>query len=203
MANILANYESIPTIARQIRAYAQELNTEMVNVYANIADMHNCWYGKRYNELAKGFNDIRQDVNDLLELVVGDIPYLLETVANNYAQADKGSNITSAMKADPKKVATLAMPGDVGIKFNTEEVKTLQTKVSTNFQNAIKKMDLIDTTYKKIEWSSEASEAFKVKFTKLKGEIVAAFENLNTQFTKLMAKTIEDIQASESANTVG
>lgn len=203
MANILANYGSIPTIARQIRAYAQELNTEMVNVYANIADMHNCWYGKRYNELAKGFNDIRQDVNDLLELVVGDIPYLLETVANNYAQADKGSNITSAMKADPKKVATLAMPGDVGIKFNTEEVKTLQTKVSTNFQNAIKKMDIIDTTYKKIEWSSEASEAFKVKFTKLKGEIVAAFENLNTQFTKLMAKTIEDIQASESANTVG
>lgn len=204
MANIVnVNYEAIPAIARQVRTHAQELNTEMVNVYNSIADMHNCWYGKRYNALAKEFNNIIPEINDLLELVVGDIPYLLETVANNYAQADKGSNVTSAMKTDPKKVTTLAMPGDVGMKFITEEVKTIKTRVSTNFQNAKEKMNSIEATYNKIEWKSEAAEAFKTKFTKLKANIVAAFENLDTQFTKLMAQTMEDVQASESANTVG
>lgn len=203
MANIVnVNYEAIPTHARQIRTHAQELNTEMVNVYNSIADMHNYWYGKRYNALAKEFNNIIPEVNDLLELVVGDIPYLLETIANNYAQADKGSNVTSAMKADPKKVTALAMPGDVGMKFVTEEVKTIKTKVSTNFKIAKEKMNSIEATYNKIEWKSEASEAFKAKFTKLKANIVAAFENLDTQFTKLMAQTMEDVQASESANTV-
>ena len=204
MANIVnVNYEAIPAIARQVRTHAQELNTEMVNVYNSIADMHNCWYGKRYNALAKEFNNIIPEINDLLELVVGDIPYLLETVANNYAQADKGSNVTSAMKTDPKKVTTLAMPGDVGMKFITEEVKTIKTRVSTNFQNAKEKMNSIEATYNKIEWKSEAADAFKTKFTKLKANIVAAFENLDTQFTKLMAQTMEDVQASESANTVG
>ena len=204
MANIVnVNYEAIPAIARQVRTHAQELNTEMVNEYNSIADMHNCWYGKRYNALAKEFNNIIPEINDLLELVVGDIPYLLETVANNYAQADKGSNVTSAMKIDPKKVTTLAMPGDVGMKFITEEVKTIKTRVSTNFQNAKEKMNSIEATYNKIEWKSEAADAFKTKFTKLKANIVAAFENLDTQFTKLMAQTMEDVQASESANTVG
>ena len=64
-------------------------------------------------------------------------------------------------------------------------------------------MNSIEATYNKIEWKSEAAEAFKTKFTKLKANIVAAFENLDTQFTKLMAQTMEDVQASESANTVG
>ena len=204
MANIVnVNYEAIPAIARQVRTHAQELNTEMVNVYNSIADMHNCWYGKRYNALAKEFNNIIPEINDLLELVVGDIPYLLETVANNYAQADKGSNVTSAMKTAPKKVTSLAMPNDVGMKFQTNQVSAIKSKVSTNFKNSKEKMNSIEATYNKIEWKSEAAEAFKTKFTKLKANIVAAFENLDTQFTKLMAQTMEDVQASESANTVG
>lgn len=204
MANIVnVNYEAMPALARQVRKYAQDLNTELVNAYTSIADMHNSWYGKRYNSLVKEFNNIIPEVNELLELVVGDIPYVLETIANNYAQADKRVNVTSAMKTAPKKVTSLAMPNDVGMKFQTNQVSATKSKVSTNFKNSKEKMNSIEATYNKIEWKSEAADAFKTKFTKLKANIVAAFENLDTQFTKLMAQTMEDVQASESANTVG
>ena len=204
MANIVnVNYEAIPALARQVRTYAGDLNTEMVNVYTSIADMHNAWYGTRYNMLVKEFNNIIPEVNDLLELVVGNIPFVLETVANNYAQADKGTNITSAVKTAPKKVTSLAMPSDVGMKFVSSEVTNIKTKVSNNFRNAKEKMNSIEATCNKIEWQSEAAEAFKAKFATLKSNIVAAFENIETQFTKLMSQTLEDIQATESANTVG
>jgi len=203
MANIVnVDYEAIPAIARQVRAQAQELNTELVDVYASIADMHNSWYGTRYNTLVKDFNNMMPEINDLLDLVVGDIPFVLETIANNYAQADKGSSVTSAVKTTPKKISVLAMPNDVGMKFLTNEVTEIKTKVSTNFNNAKEKMNAIETTYNRIEWQSEASEAFKTKFTKLKNNIVAAFENIENQFSKLMAQTLEDIQATENANTV-
>ena len=204
MANIVnVNYEAMPALARQVRKYAQDLNTELVNAYTSIADMHNSWYGKRYNSLVKEFNNIIPEVNELLELVVGDIPYVLETIANNYAQADKRVNVTSAMKTAPKKVTSLAMPNDVGMKFQTNQVSATKSKVSTNFKNSKEKMNSIEATCNKLEWKSEAADAFKTKFAKLKKNIVAAFENIDTQFSKLMAQTMEDIQSTESANTVG
>ena len=50
MANIVnVNYEAMPALARQVRKYAQDLNTELVNAYTSIADMHNSWYGKRWD----------------------------------------------------------------------------------------------------------------------------------------------------------
>ena len=63
-------------------------------------------------------------------------------------------------------------------------------------------MNTIESAYGRIQWKSEASEAFASKFKKLKADIVAAFENINSQFVKLMEKTLSDIQATENANTV-
>ena len=103
MANITnVDYVAIPAQAQNMRALGQELNNELSTAYQSIANMHNCWYGKRYNELVKEFNNMVQQINELLELVVGEIPFALETIANNYSQADQGSNITSAAKTAPK-----------------------------------------------------------------------------------------------------
>ena len=54
--------------------------------------------------------------------MVTDIPSALETVANNYSQADKGSNVTSVSKEGPKKITTISQSNDVGMKFLTSEV---------------------------------------------------------------------------------
>ena len=73
---------------------------------------------------------------------------------------------------------------------------------STNFKNAKEQMNKVESIYGTIKWSSEAADAFKAKFSKLKASIVASFENINSQFTKLMLQTQQDIEASEKSNTV-
>ena len=197
------DYEAMPGQAREMRGYGKQLNTEMTKAYKSVADMHNAWYGKRYNELVKAFNNIIPQINEMLALVVTDIPYALETIANNYSQADRGQNVTTASNEAPKKITTLTVSEDVGMKFITSTVSAAQNSISTNFKNAKDQMNRIESTYGKVKWQSEASEAFKSKFTKLKNDIVASFEDINTQFTKLMQQTQQDVENAEKANTVG
>lgn len=203
MARIMnVDYEAMPGQAQQMRAQGQELNSELTTAYQSIADMHNAWYGKRYNELVKSFNNIVPQINEMLQLVVGDIPFALETVANNYSQADRGANVTSANNTAPNRISELSISNDVGMKFLTSEVSTTQSKVTTNFKNATDKMNTIESTYATIQWQSEASEAFAAKFKKLKNQIVSAFEEIKSQFTQLMNQAQEDVQSAETANTV-
>lgn len=203
MAKIMnINYESMPGLAKQMREQGKDLNAEMVTAYQSIADMHKSWYGQRYNSLVKEFNKLAPELNELLELVVGEIPFVLETIANNYAQADRGSNVTSAGKEAPKKISTLTESNEVGMKFITAEVGTIQANVSNNFRRAKEKMDTIESEYEKIQWESEAAEAFRAKFKRIKANVIKAFEDIDSQFTKLMEQTKQDIQNTESANTV-
>ena len=138
----------------------------------------------------------------MLELVVAEIPYTLETIANNYSQADRGQNVTTASQENPNKLSNLAIYNDVGMKFLTNNVNAIQQSISTNFNNAKDQLDRIEVVYGKVQWRSEAAEAFKTRFTKLKRDIETSFENINTEFTKLMEQTQQDIDNAEKANTV-
>jgi len=203
MANIsTVDYEAIPSQAQEMRALGQELNSELSTAYQSIANMHNCWFGKRYNELSKEFNKIIPGINELLELVVGDIPFALETIANNYSQADRGSNVTSATKSAPHMISELTISNDVGMKFVTSEVELVKNNVSNNFKKAKDRINSIESVYGKIKWESEASEAFASKFRKLKADLISAFDSIDSQFTNLMNQTLSDIQSAESANTL-
>lgn len=196
------DYEQMARQAKAMRTNGVGFNTEVTNAYNSIGEMHSVWYGIRYNELVKAFNEMTNSLNEMLNLVVGEIPFTMETIANNYSQADKGANVTSAVKEAPKKISNLPISNDVGMRFVTESVSTTQNNVSNNFKKAKELMNAIETEYEKITWQSEASEAFKAKFKKLKSEIVTAFDNIDSDFTKLMNQTKEDIQSAENANTL-
>ena len=179
-----------------------ELNEKLKTAYSNVGEMHNSWYGVRYNELVKDFNELIPQINDLLKLVVTEIPFAVETVANNYAQADKGQNVTSAEETEANRVEELSITNDVGMRFMTGEVANIQRAVSEKFEAAKELMNRIESEYKNVDWQSEASESFKERFAKLKSDILASFDNINNQFTKLMTQTQQDIEATEKANTV-
>jgi len=196
------DYMAMSRQAKDMRGKGNELNTELTTAYNSVGEMHNAWYGQRYNELAKAFNNLAPKVNEMLKLVVGEIPFTLETIANNYAQADCGQNAGSADNTPPKTVADLATPADVGMKFMTTEVETTKTNVSTNFNNAVGKMNEIESVLGQVQWDSEAAEAFRSKFAQLKGQITESFNDINKQFGDLMQQTLDDIQRTETANTV-
>ena len=88
------------------------------------------------------------------------------------------------------------------MRFLTGDVESIQNQVVSNLDIAKSKMDEIESVYGQIQWRSEASDAFRSTFTRLKSEIVESFENIKSQFTKLMTQTQQDIQSAETSNTV-
>lgn len=196
------NYEEMPSQARQIRVYGKQLNTEISKAYKSVEEMHNYWYGKRYNELVKIFNELIPNINDILNLVVCDIPKSLENIANNYSLADRGQKVTTVSDEGPNKIVNISVCNDIGMKFVESNVFSTKKQISTNFKNAKEQMNKLESEYKKIKWSSDASQAFETKFEKLKTNIVLAFENIDTEFTKLMTQTQQDMENTEKANTV-
>ena len=179
------DYEAMPRQAKAMREYALELNNELRTAYSNVGEMHNSWYGVRYNELVKDFNELIPQVNDLLKLVVTEIPFAVETIANNYAQADKGQNVTSAEETSANNIENLPITNDVGMRFMTAEVANTQRSVSEKFDASKELMNKIEAEYNRVEWQSEASESFKARFNKLKNDILMAFDNINNEFSKL------------------
>lgn len=196
------DYAAIPDQAKQMRNYGKELNDEMTNAYKSIADMHNSWYGKRYNELVDQFNNMKSQIDDMLKLVVTDIPSTLEKVANNYSKADQGKNVTSVNNEAPKKIQNISVHNDVGMRFITSSVQETQSNVDKNFKTAVGKMNQIESVYNRITWTSDAATAFEAKFNTLKKNITESFDNITRQFKELMSQTIDDIDAAEKANTV-
>lgn len=196
------DYEAMPRQAKAMREYALELNNELRTAYSNVGEMHNSWYWVRYNELVKDFNELIPQVNDLLKLVVTEIPFAVETIANNYAQADKGQNVTSAEETSANNIENLPITNDVGMRFMTAEVANTQRSVSEKFDASKELMNKIEAEYNRVEWQSEASESFKARFNKLKNDILMAFDNINNEFSKLMTQTQQDIETTEKANTV-
>ena len=186
------DYEAMPRQAKAMREYALELNNELRTAYSNVGEMHNSWYGVRYNELVKDFNELIPQVNDLLKLVVTEIPFAVETIANNYAQADKGQNVTSAEETSANNIENLPITNDVGMRFMTAEVANTQRSVSEKFDASKELMNKIEAEYNRVEWQSEASESFKARFNKLKNDILMAFDNINNEFSKLMNQTQQD-----------
>lgn len=196
------DYKDLAVKAKDIRNHAKVLNEQCTKIYQEIINMHQSWYGIRYNELAKDFNELAPSINEMLKLTYGEIPFALETIANNFSQADNGANATSAQQTQETKMPNIPMPNDVGMRFMEVQVKDTKTKVVQGFKNANEKMKEIENTYNKISWKSESSEAFRVKFTKLKNQITNEINQLNIQFDKLMNQTIEDVRTTETKNTV-
>lgn len=196
------DYNDIPKKAKEIRTYGQDINKLMVNAYKDVQNMKKDWYGKRYNTLVDQFNSLTADVNKLLKLVVGDLPYMLETVANNYSQADTGNNATTAQNTAPTKISNLPKSTEVGMRFISSSVTTTKSKVEKAFNDAVSKMNSIGTTFNKITWTSDAATTFKQDFTKLKNNITASFNSIKTAFNKLVKEATADIEKAEKSNTV-
>jgi len=196
------DYMAMPQQAREMRIHGKDINTQITAAYQVIRDMHKAWYGKRYNALVGEFNKIIPNLNALLQLVVGDIPFALLTVANNYAMADRGGKIVGASQEAPTKITEISASNEEGMRFMEEDVTNAKAAVTKYLQNAVDLMNNIDTDYKKITWQSEAADAFRNQFTTLKNNIVKSFMEIRTSFSNLMEQTQADIHTTENANTV-
>ncbi len=202
MANVIeSDYQGIQRTAENIRSMGEGLNAELSKAYHSVAEMHNSWYGKRYNTLVQDFNNLIPQINQMLNLVVVEIPNTLDKIAQNYSKMDT-EPLAAKTRNTLKKISNLSISNDIGMRFLTGEVSEIQTKVSNNFKNSISKMNEIESQCMSMKWTSEAADAFINTFKRMKNQISSEFENINAQFSKLMKQALEDMENTEKANTV-
>ena len=203
MANIQnVDYEGIPSKAKKMRELGQDMNRKLSKIYNDIETMHNHWYGIRYNDLQTSFNNLVPNLNEILKLVVDEIPFALENIANNYAQADKGSPVTSAINVSPTQIQVLPKRNDVGMRFITNEVATIHTSIKRDLEEVVDEMNEIQGVFSQVNWESEAASTYRSKLDSLKTSINNQINEINTKFDSNMTQTEQDIQNAESANTV-
>lgn len=195
------DYQQIPGKTTEMREHAQTLNGKITEAYGKVSEMKKNWYGIRYNALVKKFNDIIPKLNEMLKLVVSEIPDTLDTVAKNYAKVDGGS-VSTNQGLVPTQIELIVESTDVGMRFEEAEVSDTQKIVDKDFGDAIEAMNSIESTYNSITWTSDAATAFKTKFNTLKKDIVDSFSDIKENFESLMTQTISDMKSAESANTV-
>lgn len=196
------DYEGIPSKAKRMREVGQDMNRKLVKIYNDVETMHNHWYGVRYSDLQKSFNDLIPSLNDILKLVVDEIPFALENVANNYSKADKGVPVTSAVSTSPTQIQLLAPKNDVGMRFITNEVTTIHSEIKKDFKEVVDDMNEIQRVFSQVNWNSDAATAYRRKFDGLKTSIINQIDEINTKFDTSMTQTEQDIQNAETANTV-
>ncbi len=195
-------YEQIPNIVRRMRTQGQSLNTEFSNAYKSIIAMNQDWYGKRYEALAKGFIDMKQSIDNMLKIVVTELPKSLEDVANNYSQYDSGNNICTPQSTSIIPMPSISIDSKSGVRFILSGVQTTQKNVGQNFTKAVGFMNDIQKTFATITWESESANTFKKKFDELHRKVKKSIEDITDAFDKNMKSAINDIKEAERANTV-
>ncbi len=197
------NYGEMAVQAKKIREDGKQLNDQIVKAYAYLSEMHEFWYGKRYNKLVMAFNNMVPQLNEMLSLVVYKLPYSLELISNNYSMVDRKQKETVEIDEEPNRIKEIEITNDPGLRFLSDQVISIQQKISKCFEIAKDQMNEIEIEYKRILWESESADIFEEKFSEIKEKITAFFANINTEFKDLMQQTEDDLEKAEKINNVG
>ena len=197
------NYGEMAVQAKKIREDGKQLNDQIVKAYAYLSEMHEFWYGKRYNKLVMAFNNMVPQLNEMLSLVVYKLPYSLELISNNYSMVDRKQKETVEIDEEPNRIKEIEITNDPGLRFLSDQVISIQQKISKCFEIAKDQMNEIEIEYKRILWESESADIFEEKYNEIKEKITAFFANINTEFKDLMQQTEDDLEKAEKINNVG
>ena len=201
MASIRVDYESFGPAVSSIRAKASDLNSNIVIAFRAIEETHSVWQGERYNELVTKFSNIVEPVNEILQLVVGDIPTSLEQIANNYIAADTETDAVAAKEETPNKVS-VTVPGKEILFIDGGAVDSYKSQVKNSFESAKEEMASIQNTVNGLTWESTAADSYKSRLAELKTSLTTSFDDISSSFDKLATAAQEAFNKAEKANDV-
>lgn len=207
MEKVIAKYETFANYAGKIEAAGAELYKLISDSYKKLEDLHSDdgWKGVRYVDLVKSFNKITSDLNDMIQDVQYGIPNALRTMGTNYGNFDTGS-FSSGSSADASKITDIPEPQDNYIAFVEEVIESAKQTVSDNFSTAKDKITAAKQTIIDMnsngDWIGAAQQAYEAKLSTYETKIHSSLDSLISDYEKAMSDTINDMNATENANTV-
>lgn len=200
--SVKVDYDEIPIESKSIRGYAKEINSNLIEVYKEVADMHAHWYGKRYNELVEKFNNLVPKLNQFLELIVGEVPCMYEKIANNFSEVDINQNVTTSQEEPVIKLTVNPIINDVGMRYIEEEVTVAEKSIVSILHDTIDTMEIIYRTVSQMELVCDGAEEFNSQFSKLTDTFKQVLNNIETQFNMLMEQDRNLMKEAEKDSTV-
>lgn len=200
--SVKVDYDEIPIESKSIRGYAKEINSNLIEVYKEVADMHAHWYGKRYNELVEKFNNLVPQLNQFLELIVGEVPCMYEKIANNFSEVDINQNVTTSQEEPVIKLTVNPIINDVGMRYIEEEVTVAEKSIVSILHDTIDTMEIINRTVSQMELVCDGAEKFNSQFSKLTDTFKQVLNNIETQFSMLMEQDRNLMKEAEKDSTV-
>lgn len=200
--SVKVDYDEIPIESKSIRGYAKEINSNLIEVYKEVADMHAHWYGKRYNELVEKFNNLVPQLNQFLELIVGEVPCMYEKIANNFSEVDINQNVTTSQEEPVIKLTKNPIINDVGMRYIEEEVTVAEKSIVSILHDTIDTMEIINRTVSQMELVCDGAEEFNSQFSKLTDTFKQVLNNIETQFNMLMEQDRNLMKEAEKDSTV-
>ncbi len=194
------DYMQLASAAKTIASEASDINIAIKKAFNLVQDLHISWTGRRYNNFVEQFNKLTTDMNSLLKLTVTDIPYILTSAANIYAEAMEGRAVTTVLSNKPNNVTKLPVYNDKNIKFLEEAARDKSVAIKNQFTEIKTSMATIQSTLKAINWDSQASREFMLTFNKLKTSIDSYLTETSNAYSKLMNSAITDMQTIENIN---
>ncbi len=202
IGDVLIDYEGIPQQSSSMRNIANQINEKLVNAYNDVMKMHEYWYGKRYNELVTKFNNLVPKLNQFLEVIVSEVPYILDSIANNFSSVDIGQNVSAAQRASAQNVQEIPITADVGMRYLQGEVANMESQIISSLHEAKELMQTMERTAGQMILECDGAGDFKSQFNKLTSSFGQTIDNIESQFTNLMAEDRKQIENAEKSNTV-
>lgn len=196
------NYKEMPGKAVQMQGLGKQLNAELSNAWSSVNGLRSTWHGVRYNSLIALFNNVTASVNKILTLVVSTIPDQLGTIARNYSIVD-GDVCAAVEPASITAIESIENSDTSSMSYDASAAVSVKESVMKNLNNAKGYMENVVSVFNTVSWVSEARTNYQSQLESLKGEIVAAIEGINKQFSTLMSEAENDMKAVENANNVG
>lgn len=198
---IKIDYSSIPAQSKSIRNSAVDVNNKLLEVYNKIAEMHVCWYGKRYNEMVTYFNELVPNLNKFLDLIIGEVPYMFDEIANTISDVDIQQNVAVPQKDSIQKLQTVPIIDDVGMRYISSEVDEISNEIMQLLQDAEDSMEGVKRTVYSVPLECAGSEEYKNGFANLNNAFQYTINNIKVQFAKLMQADRELMEKTEKENS--
>lgn len=201
-AEILIDYENLPRQSSNIRNSAVQINKKLAEVYNKIGNMHENWYGMRYNDLVRGLNSIIPQLNQFLSVIETDLPYVIEAISNNFSEVDIKQRVTTEQKTNIQNIQPIPVVNDIGLRYLDVEVENVRKEVVADLNEIRGIMEDIGGTVGQLVMECDGSEEFKSQFSKLKESFNQSLSNIENTVVEYMNKTKIQIEKAEKANTV-
>lgn len=186
--------------AKAIRENGKEFERYLHNAFNELDNMHSFWQGQKYNQLRTEFNKIISDLNRMIDFSVSKLPTAIEEIANMFAEADLGDQVTSVTEEAYEPIVLLNQYKDSELRFSINDTIASKDVINRSFENAKEKMNIIFDILGNLSWNDPSVQTLQQSLMKTKTKIEDDFNTVINRFENMIAETTKAIEQMEKTN---